>query len=73
MIDSSVSFHPMENKECLKNYMQGDYDKVYFGDEMTCNIIGKGDAWLNLPNRGTWLLIDVRHIPNLKRILIFVS
>lgn len=50
-----------------------DNRKVYLGDDKACNIIGRGDVRLSLPNGGTWLLTDVRHIPSLKRNLISVS
>lgn len=73
VLDFGVFFHARTDKECLKNYMQGDYGKVYLGDNKTCNIIGKRDVWMNLPNGGTWLFNGVKHILILKRNLIFIG
>lgn len=73
MIDSGASFHATSNKELLKNYIQGDIDKVFLGVDKPHNIVGKGDVLISLPNEGTWMLNDVQHVPYLKRNLISVG
>ena len=73
VIDSGASFHATAHKEYLKNYVQGDFGKVYLGDDEPCDIIGKGDVQIKLPNGSIWQLNDVRHVPSLKRNLISVG
>ncbi|XXG79495.1 hypothetical protein AAC387_Pa09g0546 [Persea americana] len=73
VIDSGASFHAIAHKEYLKNYVQGDFGKVYLGDDEPCDIIGKGDVQIKLPNGSIWKLNDVRHVPSLKRNLISVG
>ena len=43
------------------------------GDNKACEIVGKGDILLSIEGGAQFLLQDVRHVPKLKRILIFVS
>ena len=42
-------------------------------DGVTLDVVGIGDVWILLPNGFVWLLEKVRHIPDLKRNLIFVG
>lgn len=46
---------------------------MFLGDDKPCNIVGKGDVLISLPNESIWMLIDVRHVPCLKRNLISVG
>lgn len=72
MLDFGESFCATEKKNVLR-IMCKETDKVYIGDNKACNIIEKGIVRLNLPNGGTWSLNGVRHIPSLRRNLIFVG
>lgn len=73
IIDSGASFHATAHREHLKNYVQGEFGKVYLGDDEPCDIISKGDVQIKLPNGCIWKLNDVRHVPSLKRNLISVG
>ena len=42
------------------------------GDDEPCSIVGKGKIKIKLPNGNEWMLQEVRHVPNLRRNLIFV-
>ena len=42
-------------------------------DGLALDIVGMGDVRILLPNGSVWLLEKVRHIPNLRRNLIFVG
>lgn len=53
VINSSASFQAIVNRDCFKNYMQGDFEKVYLGDDKACNILGKRDVHISLPNETT--------------------
>lgn len=58
VIDSGASFHASSCSEAFTNYKEG---------KLACEIIGKGDILLS----AQLLLQDVRHVPKLKRNLIF--
>ena len=42
-------------------------------DGSTLDVVGIGNVWILLPNGSIWLLEKVRHIPELRRNLIFVG
>ena len=42
-------------------------------DGSALDVVGMGDVRILLPNGSVWLLEKVRHIPNLRRNLIFVD
>ena len=42
------------------------------GDDDPCPIVEKGKIKIKLPNGNDWMLQEVRHVPNLRRNLIFV-
>ena len=72
VVDLGASFHATSNIEVIEN-VRGDFEKVYLGDDKPCNIIGKGNVTVKLPNGATWKLNDVRLVPCLKMNLISVS
>lgn len=49
VLNFGMPIHTTTNKECFKNYVQGDYNKVYLVDDKVYNIVGKGDVRLSLP------------------------
>ncbi|RVW37805.1 Retrovirus-related Pol polyprotein from transposon TNT 1-94 [Vitis vinifera] len=51
----------------------GDFGKVYLADGSALDIVGLGDVRILLPNGSIWLLEKVRHIPDLRRNLIYVG
>ena len=73
ILDSGASFHATPCQEIMENYVSGDFRKVHLADDETLKIVGKGDIRLKLPNKTTWKLQGVRHIPGLRRNLIFVG
>ena len=46
---------------------------MYLADGLTLDIVGMGDVRILLPNGFVWLLKKVRHIPDLRRNLIFIG
>ena len=44
VVDSGASFHATTYNEYLKNHIQGDFRKVYLGNDEPCDIIGKEDV-----------------------------
>ena len=53
--------------------MQGDFGKVYLGNDKPYSIVGKGGVQINQKNETVLKLKDVRHVPNLKKNLISVG
>ena len=72
-MDSGASFHTIPHQEILQNYVEGDFGKVYLADGEALDVVGMGDVQIILPNGSVWLLQKVRHIPDLRRNLIFVG
>ena len=73
ILDSGASFHATPCQEIMENYVSGDFGKVHLADDETLKTVGKGDIKLKLPNQTTWKLQGVRHVPGLRRNLIFVG
>ena len=73
IVDSGASFHATPRMDVLQNYVQGNFGKVYLGDDEACNIVGKGDVQITQTNGTVLNLKDVRHVPSLTRNLISVG
>ena len=65
--------HAIPHQEIIQNYVASDFGKVYLANDSALDVVGMGDVWILLPNGSVWLLGKVRHIPNLRRNLIFVK
>ena len=61
------------HQKIIHNYVAGDFGKVYLANGIALDVVGMGDVWILLPNGFVWLLEKVRHIPNLRKNLIFVG
>ena len=72
VLDSGASFHATSQKQFFENYVPGNLDKVYLGNEQSCEIVGKGVVKIKL-NGSIWELKNVRHIPDLTKDLISVG
>lgn len=46
MLDSDVSLHCTPCTRAFMNYQEGQFGRVYLGDNKECDIIGKGDVLL---------------------------
>ena len=46
---------------------------MYLVDSSALDVVGMGDVRILLPNGSVWLLVKVRHIPDLRRNLISVG
>ena len=46
---------------------------MYLADGSVLDVVGMGNVGILLPNGFVWLLEKVRHIPELRRNLIFVG
>ena len=66
-------FHTTSHREIIQNYVASDFGKVYLADGSALDVVGMGDVRILLPNGSVWLLVKVRHIPDLRRNLISVG
>ena len=66
-------FHTTPHRKVIQNYVAGDFDIMYLADCSALDVVDMGDVWILLPNGSVWLLEKVRHIPELRRNLIFVG
>jgi hypothetical protein len=57
----------------MQNYVAGDHGVVYLGDGQPMDIVGIGDVQIKTMNGFIWNLQNVRHVPGLKKKLIFVG
>ena len=72
-MDSGASFHTIPHREIIQNYVAGDFVTMYLADGLALDVVGIGDVRILLPDGSVWLLEKVRHIPDLRRNLIFVG
>lgn len=64
------------DKDTLSNHINsviGNYGKMYTIDGDVLDVVGVADVWITLQNRSMWTLQLVKHIPKLKKDLIFVG
>lgn len=73
LIDSGCSYHMNPNKEWFTKYTAYDGGNVFFGDNITINIMGKGEVKLCFNDGRVKTLNDVLHILGLARNLLSVS
>jgi hypothetical protein len=73
VLDSGASFHTTTIREVLKNYVVGDFGKVYLVDRTALDVMGTGDVRIRVHSDSVWKLQKVRHIPELKKNLISVG
>ena len=67
VVDSVASFHAIPHRKFFHDYVLGDFGHVLLGDDEPCKIVGMGKVRIKLNNRDEWIVIDVRHIPAMKR------
>jgi hypothetical protein len=68
VVDSGDSFHATPHMKYFQYYVQGDFGQVYSSDDEPCQIVGMGKVKIKQKNGNQWLLKEVRHIPDLRRI-----
>jgi hypothetical protein len=43
-------FHVTSNRDYFLNYENEKFGKVYLGDDESCDIIGRGDVQISMPD-----------------------
>jgi len=73
ILDLGCSYHITPNREWFTSYRSANSGCVYLGDDRCCNIVGIGDVRIMMYDGIVRTLCDVRHIPELKKNLIFLG
>ena len=60
------------SRELLDNYFSSNLEKIYLGDDQTCNVVSKGLVQIEL-NGSVRKLDDIRHVPNLTTNLVLIG
>jgi hypothetical protein len=68
VVDSGASFHATPHRKYFQDYVQGDFGQVHLGDDEPCQIVGMGKVQIKKKNGNQWLLKEVRHVPDLRKI-----
>ena len=48
VLNLGSSFHATSSRELFQNYVLGDLEKAYLGDDLTCDVIGKSEVKFKL-------------------------
>ena len=73
IIDSGASFHVTPHRDWFIRYQSEASGIVYLGDDHPCQIKGCGDIRLKLEDGKQWMLRNVRHVPEIWKILVSVG
>jgi hypothetical protein len=73
VVDSGASFHATPHRKHFLDYVQGDFGQVHLGDDAPCKIVGMGKVKIKKCNGNQWLLKEVRHVPDLRKIFISIG
>ena len=66
VVDSAASYHATPNRELFSTYKIGDFGCVKMGNITNSNIVGIGDIFIPTNVGYRLMLIDVRHVPDLR-------
>ena len=73
VLDSGCSFHMCPNKNLFIIYEVYNGGLVVMGNDAMCKVVGRGIIRLRMFDGMTRELVDVRHVPDLKRNLISIG
>jgi hypothetical protein len=63
-------FHATPHRKHFQDYVHGDFEQVYLGDNEPCKIVGMGKVQIKIKNENEWLLKEVRHVLYMRKNLI---
>ncbi|GKC14004.1 retrovirus-related pol polyprotein from transposon TNT 1-94 [Tanacetum coccineum] len=70
IMDSACSFHMSPNRDWFVTYEEFEGGHVFIGNDSPCKVVGIGTIRIKKHDRVVRTLIDVRHVPDLKKNLI---
>ena len=72
-LNSTASYHMTPDKKWFTSYRSGSFGCVYLGDDKPCVITGIRTIKIQLHDGVVRTLNDVRHIPDMRKNLIFLG
>ncbi|KAK3011590.1 hypothetical protein RJ639_012236 [Escallonia herrerae] len=73
ILDTGCSYHMCPNRDWFVTYRSFDGGKVLTGNDVTCKVVGIGSIQIKMHDGIVRTLTDVRHVPELRKILIFLG
>ncbi|KAK2975768.1 hypothetical protein RJ640_014591 [Escallonia rubra] len=71
--DTGCSYHMCSNRNWFATYRSFDGGKVLMGNDVACKLVGIGLIQIRMHNGIVRTLTDVSHVPELRKILIFLG
>ena len=68
-LDSGATIHVCNNKEFFRTYIEDD-SEVFMGNHAPVKVLGKGNVILNFTSGQKLTLVNVHHVPDVKRNLV---
>ncbi|KAK2973986.1 hypothetical protein RJ640_020432 [Escallonia rubra] len=70
ILDTGCSYHMCPNRDWFATYRSFDGGKVLMGNNVPCKVVGIGSIQIRMHDGIVRTLTDVRHVPELRKILI---
>ncbi|KAK2987349.1 hypothetical protein RJ640_023650 [Escallonia rubra] len=70
ILDTGFSYHMCPNRDWFATYRSFDGGKVFMGNDVACKMVGIGSIQIMMHDGIVRTLTDVRHVPDLRKILI---
>ncbi|KAK3034900.1 hypothetical protein RJ639_033263 [Escallonia herrerae] len=70
ILDTGYSYHMCPNRDWFVTYRSFDSGKVLMGNNVACKVVGIGSIQIRMHDGIVRTLTDVRHVPELRKILI---
>ncbi|KAK3036404.1 hypothetical protein RJ639_030003 [Escallonia herrerae] len=73
ILDTGCSYHMCPNRDWFVTYRSFDGGKVLMGSDVACKVVGIGSIQIKMHDGIVRTLTDVRHVPELRKILIYLG
>jgi hypothetical protein len=70
LLDSGASNHMCLHRNWFSTYQSIDDGVVFMGNDFSCKIVGVGSIWIKMYDGTIRTLMDMRHVPELRKNLI---
>ena len=70
IIDTGCSYHMCPNREWFTTYKEVDGETINMGSDQSCKTVGIGSVRIKMHDGVVRTLVNVRHIPDLRKGLI---
>ena len=73
LIDSGASYHMTPDRNSFSTYREIDGGEILMENDASCRMVGVGNVKIGMFDDVIRTITDVRHVPDLRRSLIFVG